>query len=62
MVQGPPVYRGGPTVVEVWGIGYQWRSYFVHRGTAHTPRVSFEKRRDRPALGHFGGASVINCW
>ena len=22
--------------------------------TVHTPRVSFEKRRDRPALGHFG--------
>ena len=32
----PPVYRG-PTVAEVWGIGYQWRSYFVYRGLSTPP-------------------------
>ena len=50
----PPVYRG-PTVAEVWGIGYQWRSYFVYRGLS-TPPVFPSKKE---GIGLRGATSAI---
>ena len=50
----PPVYRG-PTVAEVWGIGYQWRSYFVYRGLS-TPPVCPSKKE---GIGLRGATSAM---
>ena len=51
----PPVYRGPQTVAEVWGIGYQWRSYFVCRGLS-TPPVFLSKKE---GIGRRGATSAM---